>query len=483
MDSLPRLLPRVHRLLAKSGPLLLLFQRAPVVRLLFPEARLIAGSGLMEVAGWTATAFAGLGAYDTVAGATTISQVTPVSNSLTVPAAVGSYLTFLCQVSGAPTVPGSWTVSEPLPPGLVHVTGKYKPTDLISGTPTQAGSFPVTVNAWEYSNFAGGTSAREFTIVVGPRIITTQPQPVMAASGSPAVLSVTGNPGNGTSLAYQWYRGVSPSTAEPVAGATSATYTASPVTASGSFWVRVTRTVGGAVVVANSDTAMVTVGVRPTIVAHPLPVTIDRGGTATLTVDAFGTSPLFQWYRGVTGDVVEPVAGATGASFTTPSLEETTSYWVRVSNSLGAADSAAAAVTVTVPDPFQDWLGSHFTPQDLGNPGVSGPEADPDGDGFRNADEYVLGNSPLSGDVAPLRLTVSPDKIDFAFPAKPPVGPGFRGMVRHYALETCQDLVSGTWISPSEYRDLIPGSDPEFTGSLPKAEGRSFYRLKVWLTP
>ena len=44
-----------------------------------------------------------------------------------------------------------------------------------------------------------------------------------------------------------------------------------------------------------------------------------------------------------------PVGGATSASFTTPALTATSSYWARVTNSAGSANSASATVTVTAP--------------------------------------------------------------------------------------------------------------------------------------
>ncbi|MCU0274201.1 MAG: hypothetical protein MUE34_13305, partial [Acidimicrobiales bacterium] len=86
----------------------------------------------------------------------------------------------------------------------------------------------------------------------------------------------------------------------------------------------------------------------PAITAEPEDATVSSGGSATLTVTATGTEPLtFQWYAGSSGDTSIPVAGATAASYTTPALTETTSYWVRVSNDCGFTDSSTATVTVS----------------------------------------------------------------------------------------------------------------------------------------
>ena len=87
-------------------------------------------------------------------------------------------------------------------------------------------------------------------------------------------------------------------------------------------------------------------GTPPAITTHPQNTTINSGETATLTVVAAGTAPLsYQWYRGSSGDTSNPV-GTNVASFTTPALTATTSYWVRVSNSVGQANSSTATVTI-----------------------------------------------------------------------------------------------------------------------------------------
>ena len=84
----------------------------------------------------------------------------------------------------------------------------------------------------------------------------------------------------------------------------------------------------------------------PAIASQPASVTLASGSTATLSVAASGTAPTFQWYAGTTGVTTNPVAGATGSSFTTPALTATATYWVRASNAAGSADSNTATVTV-----------------------------------------------------------------------------------------------------------------------------------------
>ncbi|MFI5143343.1 MAG: hypothetical protein ACHQHM_04865, partial [Thermoanaerobaculales bacterium] len=93
------------------------------------------------------------------------------------------------------------------------------------------------------------------------------------------------------------------------------------------------------VFVANGCTA-------PLITSHPQSQSIQSGQTETLSVTATGTTPLsYQWYQGSSGAISQPV-GTNASSFTTPALTSRTSYWVRVSNACGHADSATATVTI-----------------------------------------------------------------------------------------------------------------------------------------
>ncbi|HEV7912585.1 MAG TPA: hypothetical protein VGP22_02360 [Albitalea sp.] len=58
---------------------------------------------------------------------------------------------------------------------------------------------------------------------------------------------------------------------------------------------------------------------------------------------ASGTAPLsYQWYEGVSGTTTTPI-GTNSASFTTPALTTTTSYWVRVSGCTPAVSANSAA--------------------------------------------------------------------------------------------------------------------------------------------
>ena len=82
------------------------------------------------------------------------------------------------------------------------------------------------------------------------------------------------------------------------------------------------------------------------ITSQPSSQMVTVGSTASMSVSASGGTPIsYQWYVGASGNTAVPIAAATAASYTIPPLTSTTSYWVRVSNSLGTVDSHTATLT------------------------------------------------------------------------------------------------------------------------------------------
>lgn len=171
-------------------------------------------------------------------------------------------------------------------------------------------------------------------------VVTSQPQPTSINQGQSTTLSVTAS---GSSPTYQWYRGNSGDTTNPVSGGTGTSITVSPSSTT-SYWVRVLNTCGPA----NSQAATVTVNlpcVPPSFTSQPQSTSINPGGTATLSVGATGSSLLYQWYKGPAGNTTQPVSGGSGATiFVSPAA--TTSYWVEVWNNCGTIYSGAATVTL-----------------------------------------------------------------------------------------------------------------------------------------
>lgn len=234
---------------SRLGSLLLLFQRTPIVQMLFPQANILGGSSLGNVTLWTVATVTGLGAYDSVAGATTISQLQPNADSTTVAGTVGSQLSFIYQIIGTEKPPGTWAIIGSLPPGLTHTNSVGNTVDSIVGTPTTSGTYNITIRGYAHAGSSGEFIAQAFTFnITGgivtppePPVIISQQQIVKVTTGSRARLVVKAQ---GTGLIYQWFKGASGTTTNPISGARSATFRTPIVTAKKKYWVRLSNTDG-----------------------------------------------------------------------------------------------------------------------------------------------------------------------------------------------------------------------------------------------
>jgi hypothetical protein len=195
--------------------------------------------------------------------------------------------------------------------------------------------------------FSGNTltatlPAQSVTLLVIPcvnPVILQQPQNKSITAGQSTTLSATTSAAGAT---FQWYRGASGVTTDPVVGATASSVEVTPAVTT-QYWVRVSNDCFHS----DSSASTVTVSscIPPSITAEPLSSQVNQGAGATLSVTVSGTASAFQWYLGASGNTSAPIAGATASSLTVhPS--STTQYWVRVSSACGSDDSAAATVTV-----------------------------------------------------------------------------------------------------------------------------------------
>lgn len=221
-----------------------------------------------------------------------------------------------------------------------------------TSTPVGSGSqfvtpiLTATTSFWvRVQNNCGAINSSTATITVVPQCtppqITAEPSDASIAAGASALLSVVAT---GTGLTYAWFEGAAGDTSRPV-GDNSAFFDTGPLNASTSYWARVSNACGQE----NSRTVVVNVGpaCQPaSITAPPQPATVASGRQAFLSLGVAGTSPLtFQWFEGATGDTTRPL-GPNSSFLATPSLTSSTSFWVRVVNACGSADSDAASVTV-----------------------------------------------------------------------------------------------------------------------------------------
>ncbi len=305
-------------------------------------------------------------------------------------------------------------------------------------------------------------------------VVTTQPVSKTINSGSTTNLTVAFS-GNSTSV--QWYRGAKGVTTNPVSGATSPTFTTPALTADTNYWARITNVLGSK----DSNAATVTIRIPPAITTQPASVIIASGSTATLSTVASGTSPTFQWYVGNPGNISTPVSGAASSTFTTSTLTSNTTYWVRASNAAGSADSLAA--TVTAATPFALWQNAQFTSLELANPLVSGPTADPDGDGLTNDQEYLFGLLPKVGNPSPSpAIALTGNQITLSFTASLATGPGYNGLTRRYTLESSSALGAQTWTEIPGFAN-IAGNNQAVTYTTSTAGPPKFFRLGVRVAP
>lgn len=225
--------------------------------------------------------------------------------------------------------------------GTLWATGSNSSGQLGDGT-TSTRSTPVQVA----TSVAGISASGDFSLVLDLRpTIRTEPADIGIAGGNPVVFtSEADGPGP---FSWQWYAGPAGDTSAPVTGATSATFTTPAVTAAATYWARVANDHGTA------DTRAATVApvTFPVIVSQPVAQTITLGGTGALSVSTTGGMASYQWYEGSAGDISNPVPGANSNVLVTPPLISASSYWVRVSNASGSADSAAAVISVAPPVP------------------------------------------------------------------------------------------------------------------------------------
>ncbi len=178
---------------------------------------------------------------------------------------------------------------------------------------------------------------------------------------------------------------------------------------SGSYEGTVTVGSNGMVSFIAQDATLV---VAPSITTQAIASTINNGASATFSVVAAGTSPTFQWYTGMSGDTAGLIVGATSATYTTLNLTVSTSYWVRVHNSAGDANSTA--VIATVRSLYDSWMN--------GFPSITAsanqlPSADPDKDGVTNLLESVLDGNPTISSTAILPI-LNITATDFIFSFK-----------------------------------------------------------------
>ena len=238
--------------LPKAGITSLILNKGAATHFVVYESQFVAASTFTSVVKWTAATVAGLGAYDSVSGATQITQIAPSSGSSTVPAKAGELLNLVYQITGAPHRARSWAVIGELPEGLNHLNSTNSNTDGITGIPSEPGTYNIKVRAYKGSNNSGYNYTKTFTIEVAPGSsppsITNQPQSIKISSVDKVNLKVSAS---GNNLQYQWFNGESGDTSIPVPSATNSSLEVGPLSSDAKYWVKITNASGSV----NSNTS------------------------------------------------------------------------------------------------------------------------------------------------------------------------------------------------------------------------------------
>ncbi len=222
-----------------------------------------------------------------------------------------------------------------LPAGLSFTAG----TATLAGTPTQSGSFPITVTATEANNCAG---ARNYTLVVnnaGCPTITVNPATIPAgATGAAYSQTFTQTGGVGT-VTFN-LTGTLP-TGLSFAGAT---LSGTP-TQAGSFPITVTATDAGNCTGSRAYTLVI--GSCPTITVNPATLPngfLAQGYNQTLTATG-GTAP--HTFAVTSGALPNGVALAAGGALTgTPVVAGTFNFTVTSTDAAGCTGTRAYALDI-----------------------------------------------------------------------------------------------------------------------------------------
>ena len=262
-------------------------------------------------------------------------------------------------VTGVPKSASSYTVSG-LPPGLAVPDATFSagtntylvnaPFTSITGAPTAAGNFSLTITGWELVNGMGVSRSYSYSIAVSPStnlvpVFTTQPASQNVNEGSSVIFSTAAS--GPPAPTYQWRKG-----GVALSGETGNTLRIANTLAgdAGTYLVVATNSAGST----TSDSVTLTVNPLtspPVITTQPLDRTTIVGSAVTFTAMASGTpAPTYQWRK----DGIA-ISGASSANYAIAKVGagDAGAYSVVATNSAGAATSVSAQLVLdTIPAGF-----------------------------------------------------------------------------------------------------------------------------------
>lgn len=322
----------------------------------------------------------------------------------------------------------------------------------------------ATYNYWvQPMNASGELPAAAVAVgrygpAIDPPSITTPPAAQTVSVGASATFSVAVV---GTApFSFQWRKGSS-----DIPSATSATYSIPSVTrADAGDYTVVVRNAAGSV---TSAVATLTVNLlSQTITFAPLE---DRAFTATpVTLSAMATSGLPVAFAVISGPAL-----LEGNSLTLTGAGVVTIRATQAGNDTYAA-APAVERSFTAGATLSAWQLAQFSAEEIANPAISGPNADPDGDGLSNLLEYALGLSPRAGSTDPVVVSATDTEWGYTF-----TRPADRADLT-YTVECSTNLT--TWSSDNVTLTRVSTVDgiETWRATTPRTAGTNcFLRLRV----
>jgi len=221
----------------------------------------------------------------------------------------------------------------------------------------------------------------------------------------------------------------------------------------------------------SNDTARITI-MRTTVTTGALVVSLGTSGSAQTSDYSPSVPSTVTFNDGETFKTISVAAGDDGFA------EGDETLIVSVLPDAGYTVGAFSNAVITIHDaPYDAWRFAHFTSEELGNPAVSGPTADPDHDGCSNLGEYFANANPNANDTgARLSMAHTGDSYVFAMQRNPSAS---RLTVD---LETT-DSLTNSWqaVDPAPGRQVLqdyPWETLLFTVPAP-AGGAQFWRARI----
>lgn len=247
------------------------------------------------------------------------------------------------QITATGGTPITWSYSGTLPDGMTLAAN----TGILSGTPTQEGSFRFAVKATNSTGF----STRQMTLVVaGSEYTVTKGANSEWTQGGDKGIEFSGS-GKGTFTVK--VDGAAVAAGKYTASADGSTVTLKPeyldTLAAGSHTVTLVYGDGSAkakfTIKAKDKT------VAPTVSSQPASASVNADSSATFTVTASGTTPLLcQWQVDKNdGSGWTDISGAVNASYTVEKVTAEQNGWKYrcvINNAAGSVESNAATLTV-----------------------------------------------------------------------------------------------------------------------------------------